>query len=421
MHKFNDDPFIMPWDNKDSMLRNPYFWLSMRGLLLLMLIPLFGSAQERKKLLFHFENCSLQEQNQFVLPLQLSAQPSCVCGLENEALDLNNQTIELMVENDTLFYSDFTIGFSIQLEAGVGTVDLLSKMKSCNADTSLSIIYEYDDSTFVCSFQQGFDKIVQLVGKADPSTCWQQLAVTRSSGQLRFFINGVLKDVKNNSFILRLNNKQALKFNASPCIFASKAKGLIDQIYVANYPMNSSEINAEYITQDQILTKDTLIFLGGSVQLRAIANCASSVLWQPSVGLSSNTIENPIASPQQEQQYIFKIQNLFCSATDTVLIRVIDTSKTDCSQLRLPTAFSPNDDQLNDRFFISNHYLIESLQYFDILDRNGGVVQKFTNATDSWDGNWNGNRLNPGTFFYRIAYTCKGQSYKTKGSVFLLR
>lgn len=403
------------------MLRNRYFWPSMRSILLLILIPLLGFAQERKKLLFNFENCNLQEQNQFVTPLQLSTQASCVCGLENESLDLNNQTIELMVENDTMFYSDFTIGFSIQLQPGFGTIDILSKMKSCNADTSLSIIYEYDDSTFVCSFQQGFDKIVQLVGKADPSSCWQQLAVTRSSGQLRFFINGVLKDVKNNSFILRLNNKQNLKFNASPCIFASKAKGIIDQIYVANYAMNSSEVNSEYITQDQILTNDTLIFLGGSVQLRALANCATSVLWQPSTGLTSTNIENPIASPQQDQLYIFKIQNQFCAATDTVLIRVIDTSKTDCSQLRLPTAFSPNDDQLNDRFFISNNYLIESLQYFDIFDRNGGVVHKITNATDSWDGNWNGNKLNPGTFFYRIAYTCKGQSYKTKGSVFLLR
>lgn len=393
----------------------------MKRIAILLFLPLLLDAQERKKLLFSLENCSLEEQNQFTTPLQLSSQATCECGLENEALKLNNQTLELVVDNDTLFYADFSIGFSIQLEPGSGTVDILSKMKFCNADTSLSIVYEYEDSLFVCSFQQGFDKIVQLVGKADPSSCWQQLAIARSGGQIRFFINGKLMDVQNNSFILRLNNKQPLKFNASPCIFASKAKGLIDQIYVANYPMNSSEINEEYIFQDQILTPDTLIFTGGSVQFRTLADCATSVLWQPSSALSSPTIPNPIATPISDQQYIFQIQHNFCTATDTILIRVVDTSKTDCSQLRLPTAFSPNDDQLNDRFFISNHYLIETLQYFDILDRNGGIVQKLNQATDSWDGNWNGEKLNPGTFFYRIGYTCKGQSYKTKGSVFLLR
>ncbi|MBK8955953.1 MAG: T9SS type B sorting domain-containing protein [Saprospiraceae bacterium] len=393
----------------------------MNKILLLLFLPLCLGAQERKKLLFHFENCSLEEQNKFVTPLLTGAPPICDCGLEDEALELNGQSIELAVENDTMFYSDFSFGFAVQLEPGIGTIDILSKMKSCNADTSLSIVYQFSDSTFVCSFQQGFDKIVQLVGKADPSTCWQQLAVTRAGGQMRFFINGLLKDVKNNSFILRLNNKQNLKFNASPCVFAARSKGRIDQIFVANYPMNSTEVNDEYLIQDQILTPDTLIFLGGSFQLRTIADCATSVQWQPSAGLSSTMINNPIASPQQEQHYQFTIQNEFCTATDFVFVRVVDTSQTDCSKLSLPTAFSPNDDQLNDRFFISNNFLIESLQYFDILDRNGGIIQRFTQASDSWDGNWNGNKLNPGTFFYRIAYTCKGKSYKTKGSVFLMR
>jgi len=100
---------------------------------------------------------------------------------------------------------------------------------------------------------------------------------------------------------------------------------------------------------------------------------------------------------------------------------VVDKDKLECENLRLPTAFTPNGDQLNDEFFISNPYLIESLQYFSILDRNGGIVFSTEDPQGRWDGTFKSKALNPGTFFYRIAYTCKGQEYKSKGSFFLMR
>lgn len=393
----------------------------MRKVLFIILLPLCIFSQDRKKLLFPLNQCDLSEQNRFVPALKTKATAVCDCGLEGDALELSGQTITLEVENDTLFYSDFSLGFSVLLEPGSGNVDLLSKMKSCNSDTSLSIIFQHKDSSFVCNFQQGFDKIVQLVGKSDPATCWQQLAITRIGGQLRLFINGKLKDEVNTGFILRLNNKQPLQFNGTPCLLTGTTRGLVDQIFVANYGLNAVEVHDELLLQDQILTKDSLIFLGGSAVLRAVAHCATSIEWLPSTGLSNNKILQPIASPIQDTRYVLSIQNLFCRAVDTVLIRVVDTSLSDCSLLNLPTAFSPNDDQLNDRFFISNNYLIETLQYFDILDRNGGIIYQFNSSQDVWDGNWKGERLNTGTYYYRIGYTCKGQSYKKKGAVFLLR
>lgn len=403
------------------MSRNPYFCCFMRKFLILLLVPLSLWSQERKKLLFTLNQCDLNEQNRFVPELQVVATPVCDCGLEFEALELQDQRISIQGVQDTLFYSDFSIGFSVLVEPGTGNIDLLSKMKSCNADTSLSIVYQHRDSTFVCSFQQGFDRIVQLVGKSDQSACWQQLAVVRSGGQFRLFINGQLKDEKNNGFIIRLNNKQPLTFNGSPCIFTGKTRGLIDQIFLANYAMNSVEVNEEILLQDQILTQDTLIFLGGSARFRSISDCATSVQWTPSTGLNADNVLNPVATPIKETRYVLKMQNVFCLATDTVLVRVVDTAKSDCNLLNLPTAFTPNDDQLNDRFFISNNYLIQTLQYFDILDRNGGIIYQINSPNDSWDGNWNGDKLNTGTYYYRIAYTCKGNIYKKTGSVFLLR
>ena len=143
--------------------------------------------------------------------------------------------------------------------------------------------------------------------------------------------------------------------------------------------------------------------------------------WNPGTSLSSTNILNPIASPKQQTKYFLRIDNANCKAEDSILIKVIDTSVTNCADLKLPTAFSPNQDQLNDRLFISNNYIIEKLSYFDIMDRNGSLIVRFTDPKESWDGSWNGTELTPGSYYYRIAYTCKEKEYKIKGSFFLMR
>lgn len=389
--------------------------------LFIVILPIFSYAQGKQRWVYDFDQCSLAEQNLLSPDISSNINPNCVCGLEQEGIELNNQSLSFPVDLDTAFYGDFSLGFSVMIEPGTGNLDLFSKMSICNADTAMSIIYQSNDSSFVCSFQQGFDKIVQLVGKADPNSCWQQVMIVRSAGLFRLFINGEVKHEIGTGFVVRLNNKQPLRMNASPCLFVNRTRGILDQFILSNFAFNSTEVRNELIIQDEILTQDTLIFKGASFLLRAKADCANAVNWSPASGLSSTIVLNPNASPTSETRYKLQIQNRFCMAEDEVLVKVIDTSLSDCSQLRLPTAFSPNDDRINDVFFISNNYLIEKLHYFDILDRNGALITRMTNPKDSWDGNWNGQRLNPGSFYYRIAYNCKGQDYKLKGSFFLMR
>lgn len=392
-----------------------------RTLFFILFLPLLLPAQQKLKFSYTFNQCSLTELSQQTNPASTSKAPVCICGLENEALELNSQVFSLPIQADTFFYGDFSLGFSIAIQPGIGNFDILSKMKNCNADTSFMIVYQSKDSTFVCSLQQGFDKYIQLVGKADAGQCWQQIVLTRTAGQFRLFINGDLKDEQSSNFILRLNNNVPISFNGSPCNFASKINGLLDNVYVTNYSLNSSQVKSEQFLQDQILTSDSLIFAGSSFTMRSESNCATNIQWTPSGGLSSTSILNPVASPLQTTKYFLNVKHGFCSATDSVLIKVIDTSKIDCSQLRLPTAFSPNSDQVNDVFFISNNYIIESLHYFDIFDRNGSLIVRYEDPKSQWDGTWNGKVLTPGTYYYRISYACKNVDYKVKGSFFLLK
>ncbi|HEX5625219.1 MAG TPA: T9SS type B sorting domain-containing protein [Saprospiraceae bacterium] len=396
----------------------------MRYLLLVWIgLPLLGFAQQPRKLVYDFNQCRLTEQSLSGDPLIAQNPAVCACGLEQEAIQLNGQSLILPTASvDTFFHGNFSFGFSVMLEQGVGNLDLLSKMRACNTDTLWSVVYQPKDSNFVCTMQQGFDKIVQLVGKADATKCWQQLVFTRSSGQIRMYVNGVLKDESNRNFILRLNNKSNIQFNNSPCSnVVNRSNGLLDRVFLANYSMNASEVQDEYVLQDQILTRDTLIFTGASFTLRAISDCASQIRWTPAAGLSSASQLEPLASPVRQTRYYLNIQHSFCSAFDSILVRVIDTSGIDCSAIRLPTAFSPNGDGLNDRFFISNAYIIEKLDYFDLMDRNGALIRRIQDPAESWDGSWNGKDLAPGTYYYRIAYSCKGENFKTKGSFFLMR
>ncbi len=386
-----------------------------------LLIPLVSFAQSRQKVIYNFNQCILSEKSLSQPDIQIDNPAICHCGLEQDCIELNNQGLTLPLSFDTFFYADFSFGFSLLIEGGTGNLDVLSKMRNCNNDTSMSVVYQSKDSLFVCNFTQGFDKIVQLEAKADPKTCWQQLMITRSAGQFRLYINGILKAEENDNFIVRLNSAYPVRFNKSPCIFVSRLRARLDQIILSNFAMIASEVASEYIPQDEIITQDTLIFAGANFELRARSDCASTIQWTPATGLSNAFILQPIASPLQQTRYFLRTNQAFCKTEDSVLIKVIDTSNIDCSGLKLPTAFSPNQDRINDQIFISNNYIIEKLSYFDIYDRSGSLIVRFTNPQDSWDGRWNGNPLQPGTYYYRILYTCKEKEYATKGSFFLMR
>lgn len=125
--------------------------------------------------------------------------------------------------------------------------------------------------------------------------------------------------------------------------------------------------------------------------------------------------------PTITTNYIAKFNDNGCIIIDSVLVRVVDKEKLECEKLQLPTAFTPNNDGLNETFGISNYYLISSLDYFDIFDRNGGLITSFKESSNTWDGTWKGSKLTPGTYFYKIAYTCKNNDYFKSGSFYLLK
>ena len=79
--------------------------------------------------------------------------------------------------------------------------------------------------------------------------------------------------------------------------------------------------------------------------------------------------------------------------------------------LEVPNVFTPNGDQINDKFYFSMdcNVPIEG----KIMNRWGNVVYETTNATEGWDGTNNGEAIAEGTYFYTVVVKFENQDPET--------
>jgi gliding motility-associated-like protein len=192
-------------------------------------------------------------------------------------------------------------------------------------------------------------------------------------------------------------------------------------------PDDSARVNVEVLDNPTLnLGNDTAIL--GDVPFTLMPQVSSNVsnyAWQPVAGLSCSTCLNPVALPTNNQQYILSVSTEEgCKALDSIFITVL------CNKdaIYIPTAFTPNGDQLNDKFYIKG-YGLKSINYFSIFDRWGKEVfsRKNFNANDSnmgWDGNLRNSTLPHGTATYAwVAEVVCSQGFPItlRGMVTLIR
>lgn len=90
------------------------------------------------------------------------------------------------------------------------------------------------------------------------------------------------------------------------------------------------------------------------------------------------------------------------------------------SQLKIPNAFSPNGDGVNDEWKVA----YRSLQTFQcsIFDRQGHQVCHLTSPDQGWDGKVRGKIVDSGVFFYVIEATgTDGKKYKKSGDINIVK
>ncbi len=360
-----------------------------------------------------------------------SGDPSFACGISGGALFLDGIDDKvsylgpLIQEFDT---EDFTVSFYFKATITSATRYLLSKRSSdCKTENAFYIRYVPQTRTINCFLGEDQSKSVTFIQKLDDNACWYQLTLIRQGTKVSLHINGKLvRELFTNSRINILNDGP-LVLGSSECRSSNETSfaGLIDEFRVYNRALTEKEARELYAAPDMIQNRDTLLFLGSSVQINVPTTCASSFSWEPLDGVVPPVVANPLITPTQAGSIVYKISfydNISpCVATDTIRLNVVDPNSLDCNTIFLPKAFTPNGDGLNETFGISNPFAFQQLISFEIFDRWGGRVFATNDPFVQWDGAANGQAVNSGVMLYRIRYICQGEEKVVAGSVTIMR
>ena len=152
-----------------------------------------------------------------------------------------------------------------------------------------------------------------------------------------------------------------------------------------------------------------------SAQLQAYG--ADNYLWSPAIGLSDPAIPNPVATIYQTTTYVVTGTSETCTDKDSVTI----TYFTGNHEFDLvPSAFSPNNDGLNDCLHVLHNVDLREF-YFAIYNRWGQRVFETKNVNDCWDGNFNNEPAAVGTYYYFLRSNSPCGDNFVKGDVTLMR
>jgi len=408
----------------------------MRFIILTFLILFSGarlSAQSNSDKLeayFSFDNCKGVDDSGNGSTAALKGGIKCDCGLQDSAFrfaDANDALHFVGPFADVFSTSDFTVSFYIRPPDGqnndVNSQVIMAKQDTCSLDHAFWVRYVPKFNRISAGISENDTLLTTVSAELDKDPCWQFVAITRNNTEFAIYINGKRKNKSTSVARIDLFNTSPLKVGEKVCVLDKPYTGLFDELRFHSKALDEPALAKYNLRADQILNRDTLVYLGNSFQISTSQYCVKDFTWTPTTGVSDPSSPTPILTPTDSTYYkvVFEYAD-GCLATDTIFVRVIDPKTLDCNQVFIPNAFTPvGSADLNDKFGISNPFSVDEFISFEIFDRWGGRVFNAETAFDTWDGSSNGDPVNPGVFLYRLRYKCEGEEKVRAGSLTLLR
>ena len=160
---------------------------------------------------------------------------------------------------------------------------------------------------------------------------------------------------------------------------------------------------------------DTVIIQNQPFQLQASGGVSYS--WTPAIGLTSQSFPNPIVLLQDDATYTLSVRTIEgCEDEDVIHIKIFRGSG-----IRVPTAFTPNNDGLNEtlKAFYKG---IKKLDQFSIYNRWGQLIYISNDMFAGWDGRWKGAEQPTGVYICNLKATdYASKIYNISGSFTLIR
>jgi len=158
---------------------------------------------------------------------------------------------------------------------------------------------------------------------------------------------------------------------------------------------------------------DRTVLESGFIVLQAKASGNNlSFAWTPNTAIDNTTILTPKVSPVEDITYTLKVTSADgCVANDAVFVKVL-------KKPRVPNAFSPNGDGIND------NWVIEYLESYpgatvEVFNRYGQMVYRSVGYNRPWDGIYNGAPLPIATYYWII--NPKNGRQQMNGAVTIIR
>lgn len=350
---------------------------------------------------------------------------STTCGIDGTGLNLDGtKFIQYPVElNEVLDTSEFSLSFYLRPDNRDSDIPqvVFSHRKSAARDSSFAVHYYGNTSEIVVEFAEDNSSINELVAELDPNQCWYYITIVKTEDINEIYVGSTKEDEFTFSRPFSFGESATFKIADSPLIGNDYLRytGVIDEVIIRNGTLQSIQLASLNYNADQIISRDTTIFNGETVDIKVGATCAANVQWTPSISLNDPMALMPIASPDVTTVYSVDFNYDNCTFTDSIRIGVVGDDVS-CQNLILPKAFTPNGDNLNDNYGISSAFLIEELISFEIFDKWGSKIFSTSFKEDMWDGTFNGRTLDPGMFLYKIRYICEGQESINTGAFSLI-
>lgn len=174
---------------------------------------------------------------------------------------------------------------------------------------------------------------------------------------------------------------------------------------------------------------DVTIQKGDTLTLSVLVSPASgsiAYMWTPAGSLSCSDCPAPLAQPIETTEYTLQVsQPGACPDTQQVKVFVL-TCAADTSHLRLPNAFTPNADGVNDRFYPIGSLPCATIKLFRVFNRWGEMVFEKKDIAPNdpvagWDGTAGGRQGESDVYVYYLILTMGEQEQMLRGEVTLLR
>ncbi|CAN5693734.1 hypothetical protein BH10BAC2_BH10BAC2_04610 [soil metagenome] len=222
------------------------------------------------------------------------------------------------------------------------------------------------------------------------------------------FTGGYTSQARNAIIIYNDYGPKQIKLNVSNGTCGDSAEAIVNL---------DNELKAAFtISSPFVCPKDKEIFTDASI------GKIVSWYWNFGNGITSNLQSPQLVFPAVSRDYNYNVSltvqndhNCFETAYTTIKVLY------NCS-IAVPSAFTPNGDNLNDYLYPLNAYKAMGLE-FRVFNRFGQLIFFTKDWTKKWDGTINGSPQPSGTYVWMLSYTYPetGQKYFLRGTSVLIR